>query len=142
MTDDPAQERPWVIRTVFADDSAWNTICAAIAAPVLDFDEEFFAYVRFVNDPVYKDAGTEQIRARLPATYNYYFLFVVDRTTTSHPESPILVIDLHNDPHPDFRAIPTTIQSIENNLSIANMDFEEFAGSVDDDGIFRGFPND
>jgi hypothetical protein len=29
---------------------------------------------------------------------------------------------------------------IENNLSIANMDFEEFAENVDDDGIFRGFP--
>jgi hypothetical protein len=31
------------------------------------------------------------------------------------------------------------IQSIQNNLSIANMDFEEFANSVDDDGVFRGF---
>ncbi|MDH6214469.1 hypothetical protein M2283_001752 [Streptomyces pseudovenezuelae] len=29
--------------------------------------------------------------------------------------------------------------SIENNLSGANMDFEEFADAVDDDGVFRGF---
>jgi hypothetical protein len=29
---------------------------------------------------------------------------------------------------------------IENNLSIANMDFEAFAENADPDGIFRGFP--
>ncbi|HLF89873.1 MAG TPA: hypothetical protein VI451_13065 [Anaerolineales bacterium] len=40
----------------------------------------------------------------------------------------------------EFRAIPSQIQGIENNLSIANMDFEEFADSVDEDGVFRGFP--
>jgi hypothetical protein len=28
---------------------------------------------------------------------------------------------------------------VENNLSIANMGFEEFANAVDKDGIFRGF---
>jgi hypothetical protein len=28
---------------------------------------------------------------------------------------------------------------IENNLSIANMDFEEFGNAVGKDGIFRGF---
>jgi len=31
--------------------------------------------------------------------------------------------------------------SVENNLSIANMDFSEFADNVDKDGIFRGFPD-
>jgi hypothetical protein len=31
------------------------------------------------------------------------------------------------------------VQSIENNLSIANMDFAEFADSVNEDGVFRGF---
>jgi hypothetical protein len=39
----------------------------------------------------------------------------------------------------EFRAIPTAVQSIENNLSIANMDFEDFAEAVDEDGVFRGF---
>jgi hypothetical protein len=26
-------------------------------------------------------------------------------------------------------------------LSLSNMDFEEFASAVDDDGVFRGFPS-
>jgi hypothetical protein len=29
---------------------------------------------------------------------------------------------------------------VENNLSIANMDYSEFADEVDPDGVFRGFP--
>jgi hypothetical protein len=29
---------------------------------------------------------------------------------------------------------------VENNLSLVNMDFVEFAESVDPDGVFRGFP--
>jgi hypothetical protein len=28
---------------------------------------------------------------------------------------------------------------VENNLSVANMDFHEFADNVEDDGVFRGF---
>lgn len=40
----------------------------------------------------------------------------------------------------EFRVILSEIQRIENNLSIANVDFEEFAGSVDQDGGFRGLP--
>jgi hypothetical protein len=40
----------------------------------------------------------------------------------------------------EFRAVSSPVQGIENNLSIANMDFEEFAEAVDEDGVFRGFP--
>jgi hypothetical protein len=29
---------------------------------------------------------------------------------------------------------------VENNLSIANMDFQDFVDYVDLDGVFRGFP--
>ena len=39
----------------------------------------------------------------------------------------------------EFRAIPSEIQGIENNLSLANMSFEDFARAVDGDGVFRGF---
>jgi len=31
--------------------------------------------------------------------------------------------------------------SVENNLSISNMDFSDFADSADADGVFRGFPD-
>lgn len=34
---------------------------------------------------------------------------------------------------------PLSLWGIENNLSIANMDFDEFADAVDEDGVFRDF---
>jgi hypothetical protein len=40
---------------------------------------------------------------------------------------------------PPFRCIPAEMWGVENNLNIANMDWEDFADEVDADGIFRGF---
>jgi hypothetical protein len=38
-----------------------------------------------------------------------------------------------------FRCIPSELWSVDNNLNIANMDWEDFAGSTGEDGVFRGF---
>jgi hypothetical protein len=46
-----------------------------------------------------------------------------------------LAIDLYGERGRTFRAIPSQIRGIENNLSIGNMDFFEFADNVDEDGI-------
>jgi hypothetical protein len=47
---------------------------------------------------------------------------------------------LYEEPGRTFRVIPSEMWSVENNLSVANMDFYEFADNVDLDGVFRGFP--
>jgi hypothetical protein len=39
-----------------------------------------------------------------------------------------------------FRCAVGEVASIEANLSIANMDFADFADNTDPDGVFRGFP--
>ena len=57
----------------------------------------------------------------------------------AEPDHPLLVLDTRIEPGRSFRALPSQVQSIENNLSIANMDWEDFAGAVDADGVFRGF---
>ena len=77
----------------------------------------------------------------MPASYRLSFVFVVDREAVSNPEFPILVVDLHHQRGRGFRAIPSTIPSIECNLSLANMNFFEFSNAVDADGVFRGFAN-
>lgn len=64
---------------------------------------------------------------------------MVDATTGGSPDHPILVINLGDDPCPSFHSTPAGVQSIENNLSIANMDYMEFADAAGDDGVFRGF---
>jgi hypothetical protein len=93
-----------------------------------------------LEDVAFRGLGIEELLARVPSDYNHSFSICVDSTAISHPEFPILVIDLRGVDGRNFRAIPTAIQAIENNLSISNMDFSEFAAAVDEDGIFRGFP--
>ena len=133
----PQTEIPLVLRTDFSDDAIWQRICAEILKPVGIF--RFRANVEFLDDTQYAGITKEQLVRLVPKTYNHSFMVVVDQIAISHPDSPLLIVDLFENSGREFRAIPSQIQGIENNLSIANMDFEEFAEAVDRDGIFRGF---
>ena len=153
----PETENTVVLRTDFSDDAAWKAICAAIREPAaeyqIDFAEwaaineaigqyvgELQANVVFIDDPEYADITIDQLLKLVPEDSNQTFLFVVDRVTVSHTDHPILVVDLFTERGRKFRTVPSQIQAIENNLSIANMDWEDFADNVDADGVFRGFP--
>ena len=130
----PRTANPLVIRTCFESQEAWETVCGFIRAP------QYYANVDLLDDIEFENLAAEDLLARLPGDYPHSFLLVVDCVTIRPPEFPVLVIDLYADRGRSFRAIPSEIQGIENNLSIANMDFFEFADNVDEDGIFRGFP--
>lgn len=134
----PHTENPLVLRTDFSNQMTWEKICTEIQKPVGMF--RFRANVEFLDDTEYADLTKELVLERIPKNYNHTFIFIVDRTTISHPDHPLVVMDLYDGSGHEFRAIPSQIQGIENNLSIANMDFEEFAEAVDEDGVFRGFP--
>ncbi len=138
MKEIPETENALVLRTDFSDQAAWETICALIQKPVGIF--RFRANVEFLDDVQYADLTKDQLLELIPKNYNHSFMIVVDQTAISKPEHPLLVVNLYEKSGREFRAIPSQIQGIENNLSIANMDFEEFADSVDADGVFRGFP--
>jgi hypothetical protein len=69
-----------------------------------------------------------------------HFILVADRLALTSPEHPVLVVDVAREPGRTFRVVPSAAWSVENNLSLANMDFEEFADAVDEGGVFRGFP--
>lgn len=134
----PHTENPLVLRTDFSNQMTWEKICTEIQKPVGMF--RFRANVEFLDDTEYAGLTQEQVLERIPKNYNHTFIFIVDRTTISHPDHPLVVMDLYDGSGHEFRAIPSQIQGIENNLSIANMDFEEFAEAVDEEGVFRGFP--
>jgi hypothetical protein len=130
-----------VIRTDFEDQKAWKTICKLIRAPVPAFGDAFYAYVQFLDDEAFRGLSAEELLDCVPSGYKHSYFFVVDAAAIGHPEFALLVVDLRGAEHRKFRAIPAAVQAIENNLSIANMDFFEFAGAVDEDGVFRGFPS-
>jgi hypothetical protein len=132
----PNTDNALVLRTDFSDAAAWEALCAAIEEPV----GEFKAYVEFVSDPVFNSISLEQLLSLVPEDSNHTYMFVVDRMALLQPEHPILVVDLYTEPGRTFRVVPAEMWGIENNLSIANMDFAEFADEADADGVFRGFP--
>lgn len=133
----PQTSNPLVLRTDFSNQAAWEAIRAAIQRPVAIFG--FRANIEFLDMVEYSGITKEQMLSLLPSKYNHSFIVIVDQIAMTHPEHPLLIVDLFESSGQEFRAIPSAVQSIENNLSIANMDFEEFAEDVDEDGIFRGF---
>jgi len=69
----------------------------------------------------------------------YGCIFVADATAMSTVEHHLLVLDPSNPQKETFRVIPSEAWAMENNLSLANMDYSEFADSADADGVFHGF---
>jgi hypothetical protein len=133
----PPSENSLALRTDFSDENAWREICAAIQEPSGDLG--FTAYVDFVSDPEYDGLGAEQLPSVISEGSHRTFAFIIDHLALSQPDHPILVVDLSDEPGRTLRVIPSELWSIENNLSIGNMDFSEFADAAGSDGVFRDF---
>jgi len=127
-----------LLRTDFTNQEVWEMICAIVREPVGDF----VACIDFVDDIEYAGFAPEDLPKVISEGYVHPILILLDNISIWDPEHSLVVVDLSTDFGHTFRAVPAQIQSIENNLSIANMDFYEFADAVDDDGIFRGFHAD
>lgn len=127
----PASDDPLLVRTDFSSDDGWRALVTRLGQPN---EDGFQANLTPVDEPAFADAAPES----LAQASDHAVLFVADRTTISHPERPVLCIDPEA-VQDSFRAAPAELWGIENNLSLGNMDFGEFAEAVGDDGIFRGF---
>lgn len=130
----PVSEDPLLVRTHHGDDEAWNAVLRAVGAPV--FDDEGFelpeedpgaahAYVHVVDDTGYTGLSFEQLMGLSPHD-SHSFLIVADEPTMLDPRHPLLVVDLFEDPGRSFRAAPEAIPTIQINLSLANMDFDDY----------------
>jgi hypothetical protein len=128
-------ENAIVLRTEFSDNQKWDKLCDIIKTPINDF----VAYVDFISEIKYKDLSIKQLLSLIPEDFDQTFIFIVDKETFSKKEQSILCVDLFDEPGRSFRVIPSEMWSVENNLSLVNMDFEEFYESTDENGIFKGF---
>jgi hypothetical protein len=134
----PESEDMLVLRTDFSDDATWEAVCDEVSMPVGVMG--FQANVRFVDNREYDGVPNAEVPGLFRAGSNHGYVIIADRVTMTHPDHALLILDLlEEEAGRQFRAVPSAIQSIENNLSIANMDFEDFATAVDADGVFRGF---
>jgi len=76
-------------------------------------------------------------------------LFIADSTTFASPAHPVLVVDLSDrflsvTEFPEmanrtpFRCLPSALWDVENNLSIANLSWEDYADDLEDGEVYRG----
>ncbi len=132
------------IRTDFSSDAAWlETLNAAQQPWDLGGGAVSYANITPVDERRFEGMTVDTFEKQLPAPPPYY-LFIADTRTLTDPEHPILVVDTSRMNESvvgfqTFRVAPSELASVENNLSLANMDFEDFSTNVDPDGVFRGF---
>jgi len=109
---------------------------ALVADAVRPYEHGFRANLHIVDDKSFDGADPATLSAMALAA-RHPVLFVADAITLGNPERPVLCVSVKGEG--TFRIVPSELWGVENNLSLANMDFEEFAAAVDADGVFRGF---
>jgi len=132
----PRSENPLLVRTDFSDKSAWEKLRKGVSK---SYGKQKPS-VEFIDDPAFEGTTKKDILHHNSQGYSHNFIIIADQTALSMPDLPLLIVDLHDNPGREFRAIPSEIYWIEVNLRLANMDFSEFADNVEPDGVFRGFP--
>jgi hypothetical protein len=129
-----------LVRTDYSDDRAWR---AALSAATAVYEEDDFermgALLRPVESPDLENLTPDELVAL--AREDYLSQIAVADAQTMRDQT-VLFVDLneHNGQvGRAFRSIPSEVEPIVANLSIANTDFAEFADSINPDGIFCGF---
>lgn len=125
-----------VLRTHFGDEGAWDEVRAALDAASEYPQATYASELRFAGVGV-EALLTEEAAADEDDQIGYMFL--ADAVTMNNPGHPLLAVDLWDEPGRTFRVPARWFPDISANLSIANMDFAEFADAADGSGTFRGF---
>lgn len=131
----PITESALIVRTDFYDENVWERLMAEARRP----DEPFIFNMEFLEEMEYLGATTEQVMAAVPAGYPHTFIVIADGMALSQSGYPLLLVNLEEPRGQQFRALASQIAAVENNLSTGNLGFEEFAGAVDETGVFSGF---
>ncbi|MFD9964180.1 DUF6924 domain-containing protein [Amycolatopsis sp. NPDC058986] len=134
----PRDSSTLLVRTDFSDDAAWTALSRQVTSPHRCGRDTFHANVVPVDDVRFEGLTAEQLLQLVPAGTDWPALFVADGTTMTSSECRVLVIGLEDDSYGQtFRATPQGVMDVENNLSMANKDWEDFADHTDGDGVVR-----
>ncbi|MDR3081668.1 MAG: hypothetical protein LBV60_12210 [Streptomyces sp.] len=128
-----------VLRTDFSDESAWDAVRAAVDATAAHSPATYIGEPRFADVKVRMLLDEE---AAADEDHRIFYLFLADATTMDDPARPLLAVDLGDEPGRTFRVPAQWFHDVSANLSIANMDFAEFADAADESGTYRGFDED
>ena len=152
-----------LIRTDFSDDGAWRAVAAEVLRPV-DFDDPgntepgsdaYAPLLTLVDDRAFAGVtGPDLGTAYAAGSPEFGYALLADARSMAEAgtggEITVELVDLScSDPEEadllesfmgrTFRCAAVEVGAVEANLSIANMDFHEFADLVGEDGVHRGF---
>ncbi|KUJ42164.1 hypothetical protein ACZ90_67755 [Streptomyces albus subsp. albus] len=125
-----------VLRTDFSSEAAWETLQAAING------SGDYRNATFVSDSSFTDVSVQALvdaDAAADDDNKLCYLFLADATTMTGAEHLLLAVDLYAEPGRTFRVPPRWYADVSNNLTIANMDFSEFADATDESDTYYGF---
>lgn len=123
-----------LVRTDYSDDRAWQLVNDAIQTPS---EEGFTAGVTIIENPDWEGIDTARLIAALPETYRHPLLIVSDASTQSGSGFPLLVTEVKHQPRRSMRVAAGSLWAVENNISIANLNWEDYANNISPDGIYR-----
>jgi Domain of unknown function (DUF6924) len=126
-----------VIRTGMGDDRAWTALRTEVEA----CHETGYRFATWISDPAFQGVTVDEL-VDVDADRKVFYLFLADDFCLADVEHRMLAVDLNREPGRTFRVPPRWFADISANLSIANMDFAEFADAVDESGTHRGFDGD
>ena len=136
----PETKQTALLRTDFSDDAAWKRVCKEATKDA----GGVAAYLDFIDDKTFLGLDPKKIKTVLPAGYNHLIIFFADQKTFADKKNTLLCVELGEDSkYRTFRVALKAMWEVENNLSIANMDFDDFADpdreALDANGVFNGF---
>jgi hypothetical protein len=130
----PPPDVALLIRTDFSDDIAWTRLCELLQRPSYGQTPKLLV----VNDQVYAGLAPETLAQVASDEPELTYAFMADSASMASTEASIAVVDLADELGRSFRVTPEEVITILANLELGNVDFYEFADTVDDDGVYRG----
>jgi hypothetical protein len=123
------------VRTDFSDEARWAEVLAKASSQYGMFRADILP----VDDRRFDGLTVERLLQLVPPDQDPFYVFLVDRETLTRADHPVLVVNLFEPRGRSFRVVPSELWSVQANLALANMDWEDFTVALDTDGVFRGF---
>ncbi len=129
-----------LVRTDYSDDAAWTSAFTSATA-VYEGDDfpHMGAGFQPCESPDLADLTPGALLGLERAGYLSTIAVADARTMRDHTLLFVDVNELYGELGRTFRAVPEEAEAVVANLSLANMEFADFADSVHADGVFRGF---
>ena len=124
-----------LIRTEFSDSTAWKV---AVDAATRASPDGFVANLTVVSDPAWASVSAKDVLAAHAGDKERVVAFVFDAAAASDVKHSLLCINLASKKVRTMRVLPSEVWSVENNLSLGNMEWSDFAGALKG-GVFLGF---